>query len=67
MITEQSLGKLASGMAMMAATYPNDIIANSLARVSYKVESLGYPFAPKLDKLDMEIVRFYIKTSKKTT
>jgi hypothetical protein len=64
MNTEQSLGKIACGMAEMATTYPNDIIANNLARVSMKVESQGHPFAPKLDALDMKIVQFYLNKSK---
>jgi hypothetical protein len=64
MNTEQSLGKIACGMSEMAATYPNDIIANNLARVSMKVESQGHPFAPKLDALDMKIVQFYLNKSK---
>jgi hypothetical protein len=51
-------------MSEMAATYPNDIIANNLARVSMKVESQGHPFAPKLDALDMKIVQFYLNKSK---
>lgn len=53
-------------MAEMATTYPNDIIANNLARVSMKVESQGYPFAPKLDALDMKIIQFYLSKSSKS-
>lgn len=65
MITEQSLGQIATGMSLMATTYPNDIIANNLARVSMKVESLGYPFAPKLNALDMKVIQFYLSQKTK--
>lgn len=53
---------LCEGMSEMAATYPNDIISNALARVSRKIEFIGTSkFAPKLDETDMNIVRFYLK------
>ena len=66
MLNDRVLGEIASGMAQMATTYPNDIIANNLARVSMKVESQGYPFAAKLDDLDMQLVRFYLANKNKT-
>lgn len=65
MMNEKTLGKIATGMAEMATTYPNDMIANNLARVSSKIESLFYPFAPKLDALDMKVVSFYLSQSTK--
>jgi hypothetical protein len=52
---------LCDGMSNMAATHPNDKIANALARVSRKIESIGTSkFAPELDELDMKVVQFYL-------
>jgi len=57
----QKLLSLCDGMSNMAATHPNDKIANALARVSRKIESIGTSkFAPGLDDLDMKIVQFYL-------
>lgn len=57
----QKLLSLCDGMSNMAATHPNDKIANALARVSRKIESIGTSkFAPELDDLDMKIVQFYL-------
>lgn len=64
-MNEKTIGKIATGMAEMASIYSNDIIANNLARVSVKLESLFYPFAPKLDALDVKVVRFYLAQSAK--
>ena len=52
---------LCDGMSTMAATHPNDKIANALARVSRKIESIGTSkFAPELDEIDMKVVQFYL-------
>lgn len=52
---------LCDGMSNMAATHPNDKIANALARVSRKIESIGTSkFAPELDEIDMKVVQFYL-------
>ena len=52
-------------MSEMAATYPNDMISNALARVSRKIESIGSSkFAPKLDDTDLAVVRFYLANKK---
>ena len=60
-MTTMKLLSLCDGMSNMAATHPNDKIANALARVSHKIESIGTSkFAPKLDDLDMKIVQFYL-------
>jgi hypothetical protein len=57
----QKLLALCDGMSNMAATHPNDTIANALARVSRKIESIGTSkFAPELDDLDMKVVQFYL-------
>ena len=57
----QKLLSLCDGMSNMAATHPNDKIANALARVSRKIESIGTSkFAPELDDLDMKVVQFYL-------
>lgn len=57
----QKLLSLCDGMSNMAATHPNDKIANALARVSRKIESIGTSkFAPALDELDMKVVQFYL-------
>jgi hypothetical protein len=48
-------------MAEMAKTYPNDKIANNLARVSEKVAAYGSAWSEKLSKLDYEIIRFYLQ------
>lgn len=54
------ISRLSVGMSEMARTYPNDTIANALARVSWKLESIGTSkFAPDLDELDKQIIRFY--------
>jgi len=50
---------VAYGMSEMAATYPNDMISNALARVSRKLERYGTPFAEPLDDLDKDVIRFY--------
>lgn len=57
----QKLLSLCDGMSNMAATHPNDKIANALARVSRKIESIGNSkFAPELDDLDIKVVQFYL-------
>lgn len=54
-------GALCEGMSEMAATYPDDTISNALARVSRKLESVGTSkFAPELDELDKQVIRFYL-------
>lgn len=54
---------LCEGMSDMAAKHPNDTIANALARVSRKIESMGTSkFAPKLDEVDMKVVQFYLSS-----
>jgi len=54
------ISRLSVGMSEMARTYPNDTIANALARVSWKLDTLGTSkFAPGLDELDKQITRFY--------
>jgi hypothetical protein len=54
------ISRLSVGMSEMARTYPNDRIANALARVSWKLESIGTSkFAPQLDELDKQIIKFY--------
>lgn len=60
-IDTQKLHKIAFGMAEMAKTYPNDKIANNLARVSEKVAAYGSAWSEKLSKLDYEIIRFYLQ------
>ena len=50
-------------MAEMAKTYPNDKIANNLARVSEKVAAYGAAWSEKLDDLDMKFIRFYMQKS----
>jgi hypothetical protein len=59
-IDTQKLHKIAFGMAEMAKTYPNDMIANNLARVSEKVAAYGSSWSEKLDDLDMKLIRFYL-------
>lgn len=60
-----NITRLSLGMAEMARTYPNDTIANALARVSRKLESLGTSkFAPQLDKLDKQVIKFYHANTK---
>lgn len=55
-----NISKLSLGMSEMARTYPNDMIANALARVSHKLETIGTSkFAPDLDELDKQIIKFY--------
>lgn len=57
---------LCEGMSAMAATHPNDTISNALSRVSRKIESLGASkFSPKLDKIDMDIIQYYLKMRNK--
>ncbi len=52
---------LCEGMSDMAAKHPNDQIANALARVSRKIESIGTTkFAPELDAIDMNVIQFYL-------
>ena len=60
-IDTQKLHKIAFGMAEMAKTYPNDKIANNLARVSEKVAAYGSAWSEKLSKQDYEIIRFYLQ------
>jgi hypothetical protein len=60
-IDTQKLHKVAFGMAEMAKNYPNDMIANNLARVSEKVAAYGAAWSEKLDDLDMKIIRFYLQ------
>jgi hypothetical protein len=62
-IDTQKLHKVAFGMAEMAKDYPNDMIANNLARVSEKVAAYGAAWSEKLDELDMKIIRFYLQKS----
>ena len=62
-IDTQKLHKIAFGMAEMAKTYPNDKIANNLARVSEKVAAYGAAWSEKLDDLDMKFIRFYMQKS----
>lgn len=62
-IDTQKLHKLAFGMAEMAKDYPNDMIANNLARVSEKVAAYGAAWSEKLNELDMKIIRFYLQKS----
>lgn len=52
-------GTISFGMAEMAATYPNDMISNALARVSRKLEYYGKPFSEPLTELDMQVISFY--------
>lgn len=60
-MNKMKLLSLCDGMSNMAATHPNDKIANALARVSRKIESIGTSkFAPELDDLDMKVVQFYL-------
>ena len=55
-----NISRLSIGMSEMALTYPNDMIANALARVSRKLETLGTSkFAPELNELDKQIINFY--------
>lgn len=57
------LMSLCEGMSNMAAKHPNDTIANALARVSRKIESIGTTkFAPKLDEIDKKVIQFYMST-----
>ena len=58
--------KICDGMSTMAETYPNDQVANALARVSRKIESFGSTkFAPKLDDKDIAVIRFYLSQTQK--
>jgi hypothetical protein len=50
-------------MAEMAKTYPNDMIANNLARVSEKVAAYGAAWSEKLNDLDYKIIRFYLQNN----
>lgn len=60
-MTKAQLLSLCEGMSEMAATYPNDLISNALARCSRKIESLGTSkFAPNLDETDIQIIKFYL-------
>jgi hypothetical protein len=55
-----AISRLSVGMSEMARVHPNDTIANALARVSWKLESIGTTkFAPSLDNLDKQIIKFY--------
>lgn len=56
---------LCEGMSEMAAKYPDDTISNALARVSRKLESVGTSkFAPEIDELDRQVIRFYLSKKK---
>ncbi len=64
-LNQRNLLSLCDGMSEIAATYPNDMISNALARVSRKIESIGSSkFAPKLDDTDLAVVRFYLANKK---
>lgn len=55
-----AISRLSVGMSEMARIHPNDTIANALASVSRKLESIGTTkFAPDLNALDKQIIRFY--------
>ena len=57
------LMSLCEGMSEMAAKHPNDTIANALARVSRKIESMGTSkFAPELDEVDVKVIQFYLSS-----
>lgn len=58
-MAEENISAMAYGMSEMAATYPNHIIANALAKVSSKLESLGKPFSDPLDDADKSVIKFY--------
>ena len=67
-MTSLKILSLCDGMSEMAATYPNDRIANALARVSHKIESIGTTkFAPKLDETDLKIIQFYLSKKASVT
>ena len=53
-------------MSLMAQTYPNDVIANNLARVSELVASYGATWSTKMTPLDVQVVRFYLANKNKT-
>jgi hypothetical protein len=55
------LADIAYGMAEMARTHKNDVIANNLARVSEKVAVVGANWAGEpLTKTDVMLVRYYL-------
>jgi len=60
-MTDYQISQICCGMAVMASKYPNDTIANALARVSWKLESYRTTkFAPELTDLDRKIIKFYL-------
>jgi hypothetical protein len=64
-MSNTKLMKICEGMSAMAATHTNDEIANALARVSRKIESMGTTkFAPTLSKVDLQVIRFYMASQK---
>jgi hypothetical protein len=64
-MSNTKLMKICEGMSAMAATHTNDHISNALARVSRKIESIGTTkFAPVLDDIDMQVIRFYLSSKK---
>jgi hypothetical protein len=60
-IDPKKLHNIAFGMSQMAKTYPNDLIANNLARVSEKVAAYGLAWSEKLSDLDYKIIQFYLQ------
>ena len=58
---EKHCQKLSFDMAEFAAKYPNDMIANALCNTAEKIANLGKPFAQKLQKQDLDVVRFFVK------
>lgn len=62
----RKLSEIANGMSLMAQTYPNDVIANNLARVSELVASYGATWSTKMTPLDVQVVRFYLANKNKT-
>lgn len=60
-MSNTKLMKLCEGMSDMAADHRNDTIANALARVSRKIESIGTTkFAPVLTEVDKKVIKFYL-------
>lgn len=58
-VSKYDLSVVSHGMSEMAAKHKNDVIANALARVSQKIDSLGTPFAKKLTDEDMKVIAYY--------
>ena len=52
---------IALGMQMMdkALTYPNDMIANALARTGDKLVHQGMPYVKPLDETDHKVIAFF--------